>query len=345
MNAKFIHIYASIILLIGLNACNKQENPEPETPFGFQVPEHFPAPHYTFGKNVLTKEGFELGRRLFFDPLLSRNNSISCGSCHAQVHAFADHGTALSFGVDNRIGPRNSMPMFNLAWHTSFMWDGGINHIEMVPVAPITNPVEMDESLLNVLQKLREHPTYPALFEQAFGTKEINDQRLLWALAQYSAMLISANAKYDKVKQGKASFTMEEERGYQLFRQFCNDCHREPLFSDFSFRNNGLAPTSHELGRMLVTQREEDHNKFKVPSLRNLNFTHPFMHDGRFFTLHEVLDHYATGIHDAENVDPLVKNGILLDEHQRSDLIRFLQTLNDFDFIGNPMIAEPHLTN
>ncbi|MFN4122119.1 MAG: cytochrome-c peroxidase [Flavobacteriales bacterium] len=345
MYQRIIHICFSFSLLLGISACNKQENLEPEKPFGFQVPKHFPPAHYKFGPNNLTKEGFELGRRLFFDPILSRNNSISCSSCHAQVHAFADHGTSLSFGVDNRMGTRNSMPMFNLAWHTSFMWDGGINHIEMVPIAPITNPVEMDETMLNVLQKLRNNPTYLSLFEKAFGSKEINDQRVLWALAQYSAMLISANSKYDQVKLGKAFFTPDEEHGYQIFKQFCNDCHREPLFSDFSFRNNGLMPEPHELGRMLITQREEDYYKFKVPSLRNLQFTHPYMHDGRFFTLHEVLDHYTNGISQIDNVDPLVKNGIHLDEQQRRDLIRFLQTLNDFDFIGDPMISEPILTN
>lgn len=333
--------YSFILFLFSWTGCSEKEYVAAESPFGFQPPPHFPAPHYQFGQNKLSREGFELGRRLFFDPILSRNNSIACGSCHAQVHAFADHSTSLSFGVDNRMGTRNSMPMFNLAWHSSFMWDGGINHIEMVPVAPITNPMEMDETLLNVLQKLRVHPNYPELFEKAFGSQEINDQRILWALAQYSAMIISANAKYDKVKQGSASFSPEEERGYHLFKQLCNDCHREPLFSDFSFRNNGLAPTPNELGRMTITQLEADHNKFKVPSLRNLAFTHPYMHDGRFFTLDEVLDHYTSGIHETDNVDPLIKNGIQLSPQERADIKRFLSTLNDYELLSNPMIAEP----
>lgn len=223
------------------------------------------------------------------------------------------------------------------------MWDGGINHIEMVPVAPITNPVELDETMSNVLEKLRAHPFYPDLFEKAFGSKEINDQRLLWALAQYSAMIISANSKYDKVKLGKARFTAEEERGYLIFKQFCNDCHREPLFSDFSFRNNGLSPTPHELGRMTITQLQEDHYKFKVPSLRNLAFTHPYMHDGRFFTIDEVLNHYTDGIYPADNLDSLLKNGIPLSDEQKHDLKRFLSTLNDFELISNKNYAEPFI--
>jgi len=336
-------IYIIICLVTVLQSCKKDDVSESEKPFGFETPTHFPLPHYTFGNNKLSKDGFELGRKLFFDPILSRDNSISCGTCHAQVHAFSDHGAATSTGIDNQLGSRNTPGLFNLAWQTSFMWDGGVNHIEVFSIAPITNPIEMDETLLNVLDKLRNHPSYPALFNKAFGTNEINDQRLLYALTQYMAMLISANSKYDKVKLGKEVFDADEQRGYEIFKQNCATCHTEPLFTDFSFRNNGLAPNNSisELGRMEITQDEQDFYKFKVPTLRNLSFTYPFMHDGRFQTLDQVLEHYVSGIQSSNTLDPQLSNGIVLTADEKADLKRFLYTLNDAEFTFDAKISEP----
>lgn len=326
-----------------MQSCKKSDAPEPEKSFGFEVPAHFPNPHYTFGNNKLSKEGFELGRKLFFDPILSRNNSISCGTCHAQVHAFSDHGSATSEGIDNQLGTRNTSGLFNLAWQTSFMWDGGINHIEVISIAPITNPIEMDETLLQVLEKLRNHEDYPVLFKKAFGTSEVNDQRMLYALTQYMALLISANSKYDEVKRGKTVFDQEEQRGYEIFKQNCATCHTEPLFTDFSFRNNGLAPNNsvNELGRMEITQDEQDFYKFKVPTLRNLSFTYPYMHDGRFQTLDHVLEHYGNGIQISNTLDPQLSNGIALTADEKADLKRFLYTLNDVEFTFDAKFSEP----
>jgi cytochrome c peroxidase len=334
-------VLIALIVSFFVSSCSKDVSLESSKPFGFEAPAHFPAPHYTFGENKLTKDGFELGRKLFFDPILSRDNSISCGSCHAQVHGFADHGAALSFGVDNLIGTRNSPGLFNLAWQTSFMWDGGVNHIEVFSVAPITNPLEMDESMTNVIEKLRNHHQYPGLFQKAFGTTEINDQRMLYALTQYMAMLISATAKYDKVQSGKASFTLQEQKGYDIFKQNCSSCHQEPLFTDYSFRNNGLTPADHELGRMTITLDENDRNKFKVPSLRNLSFTYPYMHDGRLYLLDDVLQHYSNNIQASSTLDPILQNGIPLSLEEREDLKSFLNTLNDYEFISNHKISEP----
>jgi len=313
----------------------------------FKQPANFPSPVYSFRDNAVTEDGFLLGRRLFYDPILSADQSISCGSCHIQAAAFTHHGHDLSHGINDLLGNRNTPAIQNLAWYNSFMWDGGILDLDLQPIAPITNPVEMGDTLLAVLKKLNAHPEYPALFKKAFGSNTITTSLLMKALSQFMLMLVSADSKYDKVirKEGMV-FTPEEQNGYTVFKEKCGSCHKEPLFTDFSFRNNGLSPADEpDEGRSLVSVDSTDQFRFKVPSLRNLGFTFPYMHDGRFYTLDEVLDHYSIGMHNSPTLDPAFrlpgnKYGIILSAAEKESIKIFLATLDDSSFIRNPAFSE-----
>lgn len=338
---QWIFITAFIVLLF---ACSKSE--EIMVFIGFTKPDHFPEVVYKMQNNPITKEGFELGRKLFYESRLSRNNTVSCGFCHLQTAAFTHHGHDVSHGIDDRLGSRNSPPIMNLAWNTTFMWDGGIFDLDLQPVAPITNVVEMDETVENVLNKLRNTTPYPAMFKKAFGTEEITTARMMKAMSQFMVMLVSDQSKYDSVirKQG-VSFSDEEQKGYALFQQQCSSCHKEPLFTDYSFRNNGIGvgPNNDE-GRYPVTLNPADKYKFKVPSLRNLAYTAPYMHDGRLYTLSGVLNHYSGEVQDMETLDPLLKqNGVLgipLSDEDKKYLLAFLNTLNDRNFITDKRFSE-----
>ena len=312
--------------------------------FTLSYPDYFPQPVYQFENNPVSKEKFELGRKLFHDPVLSRDSTISCATCHAQGHAFADHNIALSVGIEHRTGSRNSPSIVNIVWQPHYMWDGGINHIEIMPFAPITNPVEMDEDMSHVVAKLNQNESYKQLFKHAFGKTKIESQQVFYALAQYMAFLVSDDSKYDQVRQGISSFTPEENLGYQIFLEKCNICHREPLFTDFSFRNTGLRYFDADLGRYRITQVDADKHKFKVPSLRNINLTYPYMHDGQLTSLDAVLEHYNSGIIYHDNLDPLlIKNGRLgipLDAQEKNALKAFLKTLTDQSYLSNPLFSE-----
>ncbi len=340
------------LLFIGIFACHSGDE-EPELFQGFVQPEGFPEPSYDFSGNEITKEGFELGKRLFFEPRLSRNNTIACGSCHIQSAAFTHHGHDVSHGIDDQLGIRNPMPIMNMAWDKEFFWDGGVFDLDLAAINAITNPVEMDENLTDVLKKLREHPEYPNLFKKAYGTDEITDVRFLKALSQYMLLAVSDNSDYDKIrrKEAGAQFTEQQLAGYQVFQKNCSTCHSEPLITDKSYRNNGLAPNpADDQGRFGVTLNEADKYKFKVPSLRNWQYTGPYMHDGRFLTLSRVIDHYRTGMVDSESLDPVFRNddgtiGIKMTDEEKDYLIEFLKTLNDPDFVSNPLLAEPVLNN
>lgn len=312
----------------------------------FKRPSYFPQAVYRFQQNPVTKNGFELGRKLFFDPILSADNSISCGSCHLPSSAFTQHGHSVSHGINDLLGKRNSPPIMNLAWSPSFMWDGGIVDLDLQPIAPITSHVEMGESMDNVLKKLQNSTEYRSLFASAFLDDEITNANMLKALSQYMLMCVSAESKYDSVMRKEATFSPFQEEGYLIFIAKCNVCHSEPLFTDNSFRNNGLTPKRvNDEGRKMVTIRDEDQYKFKVPSLRNLQYTAPYMHDGRFYSLDAVLDHYASQVADVPTLDTeLVQNGqfgIALTLNEREKLLAFLQTLNDRTFVTNPLIAAP----
>ena len=343
MQRKYIWVIA--FLIAGVCACNKEITYEYETFRGFVKPSNFPQPVYHFDTNPVTRERFELGRKLFYDPILSSNNTISCGSCHIQTSAFTHHGHSVSHGIFDRQGTRNSPPIMNLAWNTSFMWDGGIVDLDLQPIAPITNHVEMDDSMPNVLNKLRNSPVYPALFQKAYGSSEINSTGFLKALSQFMLMCVSSDSKYDSVMRNQAVFTAEEQQGYQLFKQKCNACHAEPLFTDYSFRNNGLSVSMiNDEGRYLVTQKPSDRYKFKVPSLRNLSYTAPYMHDGRLLTLDAVFDHYTTQVQNTPNLDPLFlqngQPGLSINAAERQLLTAFLKTLNDKSFLLDKLLSE-----
>lgn len=312
-----------------------------EEDVSFRVPEGWPQPFYNFENNALTQEGFKLGRKLFYDTRLSRDNSTSCGSCHQAFAAFAHSDHDLSHGVDGLLGERNSPPIFNMNWHTSFFWDGGVNHLESQPINPIQNPVEMDETLQSIIAKISADEQYRQMFEAAWGSEEVTSARIFKSMAQFMGVMISDNSRYDQYKRGETMLSPQEMSGLMVFENNCASCHEPPLFTDFSFRNNGLKPTSvNDSGRMIITNKEEDMYKFKVPSLRNLRFTAPYMHDGRINSLEAVLTHYATGIHQSPTLDAELTNGIQLSDKERSDLLAFLNTLNDETFIADTRFHE-----
>ncbi len=315
------------------------------TPFPFRPPKGFPPPVYRFQNNPRTKQGFELGRKLFYEGKLSRDGNFPCSSCHQQFASFATYEHRLSHGFNNQFSFRNAPGLFNLAWEKEMHWDGGINHIEVQPLAPLLDPHEMAEDLNQVIGKLKKDAVYPALFNQAFGSPGINSQRILKALAQFTASLVSADAKYDQVKRGEAHFNQYEQTGYEIFQQKCARCHQEPLFTDFSYRNTGMKTDStlNDYGRMRITGRKEDSLKFRVPSLRNVFLTFPYGHDGRFTTISEVLKHYNSGIVQSPTLDSSLRKGIPISNSERIFLISFLGTLTDSIFIKNPLYSDPLL--
>lgn len=307
------------------------------------VPQGWPTPAYNFSSNTLTPDGFALGRALFYEPMLSSDNTISCGSCHQQFTAFANAGHDFSHGVNGLLGKRNSPALQNLNWNTSFMHDGGINHIEVQPAGPITNPVEMNETLSNVVSKLSNSSKYRGLFTKAYGDATVNTQKMFKALAQFMGTMYSYNSKYDKVKMGVEAFTASEQNGYSLFIQKCSSCHKEPLFSDYEFRNNGLSVNTNlkDSGRAHITHNLADLYKFKTPSLRNIEKTAPYMHDGRFYTLEQCLDHYTSGIVNSSTLAPELQSGsIPLTTQEKADLTAFLKTLTDVKFLTDKRFSE-----
>ncbi len=308
------------------------------TPIPFTIPKGFPEPQYKFKNNPLTKEGFELGKKLFYDGRLSQDGNFPCSSCHQQFAAFATFEHRLSHGFNNQFSFRNAPGLFNIAWQKELHWDGGINHIEVQPLAPITDPHEMADNLDNIIVKLNKDAAYKKMFAAAFGDGPINSQKILKALAQFTASLVSANSKYDKMKRGEIVFNQYEQTGYTIFQQKCAACHKEPLFTDLSYRNTGMPvdSTLMDYGRMRITGRKEDSLKFKVPSLRNVYLTYPYGHDGRFNTLTDVLNHYSSETVQGPTLDPLLKNGIPLTDNDKFYLITFLGTLTDSGFVNDP---------
>lgn len=344
---KHISIRTGIYILVLLlfNACSKSEDSTPKGGPMSQLirPEHFPPAHYTFTNNPYSEKGFELGRSLFFDPILSVDSTISCASCHHQQYAFADMGAQYSLGVNNMRSTRNSPPVFNMAWNRSFMWDGGINHIEVMPFAPIINPLEMGEDLNRVILKLKNHHSYPQKFREVFGQDELTDQQLFWSLAQYMGNLVSANSRYDQYLKQEITLSEQEMKGLTLFKQHCATCHEEPLLTDQLYHNNGLDTIFHDTGRFRISMDSADLGAFKTPTLRNIALTSPYMHDGRFQTLEEVLDHYRSGILKSKSLAPQLKQynspGIPLSNTDAQDIISFLQTLTDHEFINDPLLV------
>lgn len=309
-----------------------------------EIPAGWPKPATDiFAKNRLTEQGFQLGKKLFYDGRLSKDGNFPCASCHQQFAAFVSYDHDFSHGYNNTFTTRNAPPLFNLAWMTKMHWDGGINHIEVQPLSPITAKNEMAETLDSVLYKLKKDTAYPRLFKAAFGTPEINSQRMLKAIAQYTGSIVSSNSKYDKVQRGEASFTPGEQNGYNFFKAKCAACHKEPLFTDNSFRNNGMAVNTylHDYGRLKITGNKNDSLKFKVPSLRNVMLTFPYMHDGRYYSLGTAIDHYRKNIITTQpTLDSLLKTRIAISDREKNDLIYFLNTLTDTTMTRNPRFSQ-----
>jgi cytochrome c peroxidase len=331
-------------LIIGLTAfqyssnqliCNYADTIE------FKQPANFPKPVYDFKKNPVTKEGFLLGKMLFYDPALSADRTVACGNCHQASAAFANLGSAVSRGINNCKGTRNAPPLFNLAWQKQFMWDGRINIVHDVPVNAMTNPCEMGNTIDNAVTALQANPEYSERFKKAFGSNKITGDVVLKALAQFTVIMVSANSKYDKYIRHEAggTFNETEQAGYVLFKQKCEACHTEPLFTDLSYRNNGLEETSIDIGRDSLTHQPADRGKFRVPSLRNIEITGPYMHDGRFYSLKDVLQHYNSGIKKHANLDKAFmlngKAGIAMLPVEQTQIIAFLKTLTDVNFIND----------
>ncbi len=298
--------------------------------------------------NPLTEEGIALGKKLFFDRKLSGDNSQSCASCHNPRNSFTDD-TQFSDGIDGNFGTRNSMPLFNLAWNFGerFAWDGKELSLERQAFEPVRNPIEMHSNWTTVASKLQQEPEYPTLFLEAFGTSTIDSVLVTKAIAQFERTLISGNSKFDQYVLGNATLTPEELNGFNIFmeesRGDCFHCHgsdNNPLWTDNDFHNNGLDATFTDLGLGAVTGDPNDNGKFRSPSLRNLLFTAPYMHDGRFATLEEVIDHYSEGLQASPTIDPLMKKvaqgGVQLSAQDKADLKAFLLTLTDNEFVNNP---------
>ena len=351
--------WIGILLLISFfSGCSAEESEEPfaPTPLELQVPDLFRdkliAPLIPV-TNPMTVEGVDLGRRLFFDTLLSEDNTQSCASCHAPENAFTDTDQ-FSDGVAGIFGSRNSMPLFNLAWNFDerFTWDGKEITLERQAFEPVTNPIELHNNWNDVVLALQNHPQYPDLFEKAFGSRTIDSSLVTRAIAQFERTLISGDSRFDKHLRNELTLTSAELEGFTIFmdenRGDCFHCHgsdNNPLWTDNSFHNNGLDESFTDLGLGAVTGDPSDNGKFKTPSLRNLKFTAPFMHDGRFATLDEVIDHYSEGLKHSPTIDPLMKKvdqgGVQLSEEDKANLKAFLLSLSDDAFISNVDFQKP----
>ena len=340
-----------VILLVFpfLMSCSNDDDQEYQSiPIDFQVPSNFPPLAYDLSNNPLTEKGFELGKKLFYDGRLASDGLVSCGFCHIQEDAFTHHGHTVSHGVNNNVGTRNAPPIQNLAFQTAFMWDGATTHLDLQSIIPFTSPIEMNGNFSDAIIMMKDDATYRKLFKQAFPDSEINSENMLKALGQFMVMVTSSNSKFDKYRRNEPGGTLStnELEGYEIFNDKCASCHATDIFTDNSYRNNGLPvnPAVNNIGRYRVTELEQDLYKFKVPSLRNIEKTAPYMHDGRFFTLEAVLNHYSSGVVNSSTLDASLNNsgalGIPLSASEKSKLIAFLKTLTDNEFLTNPKYAE-----
>ncbi|RYZ38395.1 MAG: c-type cytochrome [Sphingobacteriales bacterium] len=337
-----------LLIFIGLASCSPDENSYTDIPLELTRPSNFPDPEYNLSRNMPTQAGFELGKKLFYDGRLSRDGTISCGFCHIQQDAFTHHGHSLSHGIDNMVGLRNTPAIQNMAYQRAFMWDGAADHLDLQPIIPLTSELEMDGRFPDIVAMLQGDDDYHSLFARAFPDQPIDSEHLLKALSQFMVMMESTNSKFDKFRRGESGggLSASESAGYQTFLNKCSGCHATDLQSDQSFRNNGLAfnQVLGDRGRMEVTGLEQDRQKFRVPSLRNVAKTAPYMHDGRFYSLEAVLNHYASGVQDSPNLDSALRTGntvgISLSQAEKTNIIAFLQTLTDVEFLSDRRFSE-----
>lgn len=332
-----------VALSYGLGSCRKNDNPNNLSPLDQEIPDGFPAPVYSFADNPLTKEGFELGRKLFYDGRLSVDGAHPCSSCHQQIAAFGTYEHDRSHGVNNSHTLRNAPVLFNLVWQNKFHWDGEFNSLSDEAAQPINGHLEMGETFNGVIDKLQKDADYRKRFREVFHAEFIRPEFILKALAQFTGSIVSANSKYDRYKKGTASFSTEEENGYQLFQLHCSSCHKEPLFTDYNFRNIGLPVDNflNDYGKMRITGNPADSLKFKTPTLRNVYISSNYMHDGRFNTLAQCINHYRTGIQQSVTLDPSLINGIRLTDAEAINLALFLRTLTDSSLLNNNRFSKP----
>jgi len=326
-----------------LSSCKKEPNTKGLELLKQEIPAGFPAPVHTFQDNPLSKEGVELGRKLFYDTSLSIDGTISCASCHQQIAGFGTFEHDLSHGVNNSHTERNAPVLFNLAWSPYYHWDGLFTSLEDEAAQPINGSVEMGETFEGVINKIKDDEAYREMFKKVFRSSFIRPEHILKALEQFTGSIVSANSKYDKVKRGEAVLTVQEDAGYQLYKVKCATCHPEPLFTDYSFRNIGLPVDNFlkDYGRFIVTGKREDSLKFKVPTLRNTYVSANFMHDGRFNTIGQVISHYRTGVQQSTTLDPLLAGGITLTNTEANNLFVFLRALTDSTLLTDTRFSKP----
>ncbi len=319
--------------------------PPSYTPYEFKLSASFPLPDLP-RDNPLIVERVRLGEKLFHERALSSDGTISCASCHHESAAFSDP-RRFSLGVRDQVGVRHAMPLFNLAWKSTFFWDGRAPSLRAQTLMPMQDHAEMDDTLTNIVAKLSANTNYTAPFTAAFGSPEITAEKVSLALEQFVLTLTSYDSKFDHVMRGVQKFTPVEQRGFELFSseydprrgQYgadCFHCHGGPLFQSQTFANNGLDAEFKDAGRAKVTGKDSDRGKFAVPSLRNVELTGPYMHDGRFKTLEEAVEHYATGIQRSATLDPNIAKhpdgGVPLSADDKAALVAFLKTLTDEHF-------------
>lgn len=363
---QYLSLFIGLALLT--TSCETETDSVPgTTPLRIESPEEYGTSIPTPKDNPLTVEGVELGRMLFYEKRLSANNTISCGSCHQQKHAFTDGGLALSKGAHGGDGIRNTMSLVNLAWSKNFNWDGGATSLEEQARIPMESPIEMHQGLSRSVNKLQNTSTYPPLFLKAFGSSQITEENILKAIGQFERTLVSWNSKYDRYKAAKELLTPEERAGEALFFKphppvmpgtplmartaNCFDCHADKdLTRQGLITNNGLDNVFADNGLGGVTGNPKDNGKFKVPSLRNIALTAPYMHDGRFKTLEDVMNQYNTNVKKDSpgiHIEMLVSNTgnphdqLSLTETEIKQVIAFLHTLTDTTFINNPAYSNP----
>lgn len=331
------------------------------TPYELDIPSHFPDMIIP-ADNPMTVEGVQLGRHLFYEKKLSGDNTMACAACHIPANGFSDPNQ-FSVGIDDIPGNRNSMALINLGWQTFFFWDGRAKTLEEQILAPVPNPIEMHQSWKDAVGKLKADVKYRNMFFRAFGEEGIDSTKVSKAIAQFLRTMISGSSKYDvmyKFENGYSlstaeqailtTITPEQWGGYDLFKSLsgadCFHCHNGPLMQVQKFSNNGLDLMFTDLGRGGVTGNANDNGKFKVPTLRNIALTAPYMHDGRFTTLDQVIEHYSTGIHQSATIDPLIEyafqGGVQLDASEKNLLKQFLLTLTDNEFVTNPDFQDPN---
>lgn len=355
------YLLVSFAIIAVILSCMKDKVEYEPTPYQLEIPSHFPdmiIPE----DNPMTEEGVTLGRKLFYEKMLSGDNTMACANCHAPQNAFSDPNQ-FSEGIDGIQGTRNSMALINLGWDDFYFWDGRAVTLEEQILLPVEDPIEMHATWPEVITKLNASTEYRNLFFKAFGSPGVDKTRAAKAIAQFLRTMISGSSKYDvmyKYENGLAlnaseqaiysTITPQQWAGYDLFKSLngadCFHCHNGPLMQVKKFSNNGLDATFADLGRGDITGNPTDNGKFKVPTLRNIAYSAPYMHDGRFATLDEVINHYSSGIMMSPTIDPLIEfasqGGVQLDDYEKGLLKEFLLTLSDESFINNPDFQDPN---